>query len=66
MATSDPAKRAWGGVSFYTHSRQLAEFPRLGVLHILSQLSAHRDTVTGPPAHKWKAAGIFIPSLAVS
>lgn len=50
----------------HTHSRQSAEFAALGALHILSQLSAHRYAVTGPPAHKWKAARIFIPSLAVS
>lgn len=50
----------------HTHSRQSAEFAGLGALHILSQLSARRYAVTGPPAHKWKAARIFIPSLTVS
>lgn len=49
-----------------THSRQSAEFAGLGALHTLTQLSAHGYAATGPPAHKWEAVRIFIPSLAVS
>lgn len=55
-----------GRVSIHTHtvgSRQSS----LCLAPFTSSVSCqHTYAVTGPPAHKWKAARIFIPSLAVS